>query len=282
MKKLFALTLSLCLCLGLLASCSKKPAEGEQTGGNKTEEKIIKVAASPAPHAGILAVAKEILKEEGITLEIVEMNDYKQPNLATESGDVMANYFQHIAYLDNTNKTEGTHLVNVAEIHYEPYGLYPGKTASVDALKPGATILVTNDTSNQARALSLLETQGLIKMKEGVGLEGSILDIVENKLNLNIQEMEAAQLPAALPTVDMAVINGNYAIDAGLSVAKDAIAVEKASDSDTSAVYANVLVVKEGNENNELVLALKKALQSDEVREYIQTTYADGSVVPLF
>ncbi len=282
MKNLLALTLGLCLCLGLLVSCGPKAPTGEQTGGEKTETKVIKVAATPAPHTGILEVAKEVLKEEGITLEISTMNDYKQPNFATESGDVMANYFQHIAYLDKFNEEEGTNLVNVAEIHYEPYGLYAGKTASVEALTPGATILVTNDVSNQARALSLLETQGLIKMKEGVGLDGVIADIVENKLNLKIMEMEAAQLPAALPTVDMAVINGNYAIDAGLSVDKDAVALEKADDSDIAAKYANVLVVKEGNENNELVLALKKALQSDRVREYITTTYADGSVVPLF
>lgn len=279
MKKFLALTLSLVFCLALLAGCGQKaPAEGDAATG---DTKTIKVGASPAPHADILNVAKEVLAEEGITLEVVEFNDYVQPNMATESGDVMANYFQHIAYLDDFNVKNGTKLVNVAEIHYEPYGLYPGKTATIADLANGAQIAISNDPSNEARALRLLEAQGLIKLAEGVGLEATPLDIAENKLGLKFVEMEAAQLPGALSSVDMAVINGNYAIGAGLSVKNDAVAVEKNTDSEAAAKYANILVVKEGNENDPNVQALIKALKSDKVRDYINATY-DGSVVPLF
>jgi D-methionine transport system substrate-binding protein len=278
MKKLLALVFSLTLCLSLLTACGNKDTEEPSTDG-ETETTTIKVAATPAPHAQILEVAKEVLAEEGINLEIVEFTDYVQPNMATESGDVMANYFQHIAYLDSFNADNGTHLVNVAEIHYEPYGLYPGKTATIDELSEGAKIAVPNDPSNEARALLLLEAEGLIKLKDGVGLKATKLD-VENPLKLDIVEMEAAQLPGALSSVDMAVINGNYAIEAGLSVAKDAVATEKA-DSEAAALYANILAVKEGNENNEAVQALVKALKSDKVRDYINENY-DGAVVPLF
>lgn len=279
MKKFLALTLSLVLGLALLAGCGQKaPTEGNTTAG---ATKTIKVAASPVPHADILKVAGEVLATEGITLEVVEMSDYREPNFATESGDVTANYFQHIAYLEKFNKDESTHLVNVAEIHYEPYGLYPGKTKTIAELPEGAKIAVPNDPSNEARALRLLEAQGLITLKEGAGLEATALDIAEKKHNLEIVEMEAVQLPSALSSVDMAVINGNYAVGAGLNVTKDAIAIESNKDSKEAALYANVLVVKEGNEKNELVQALVKALKSDKVRDYINETY-DGSVVPLF
>ncbi|MBP1758431.1 MAG: Methionine transporter substrate-binding protein [Firmicutes bacterium] len=276
MKKFLALTLSLVFCIALLAGCGTKtpPAEPE------TATTVIKVAATPAPHAEILEVAKSILAEEGIDLQIVEFTDYIQPNLATESGDVDANYFQHIDYLNSFNPSNNTHLVNAAEIHYEPYGLYPGKTATIEELADGAQIAVPNDPSNEARALLLLEAQGIIKLAEGVGLAATALDIVENPKNVEIVEMEAASLPGALSSVDMAVINGNYAIGAGLSVANDSVAVEDA-DSAAAAQYANIIVVKEGNENNEAVQALIKALKSDTVRDFINNTY-DGAVVPLF
>lgn len=279
MKKILALAFSLTLCLSLLTACGNKAAEEPSTSGG-AKEMTIKVGASPAPHVEILEVAKEILAEEGITLEIEEFTDYVQPNMATESGDVMVNYFQHIAYLDSFNVDYKTHLVNVANIHYEPYGLYPGKTATIDKLAEGAQIAVPNDPSNEARALMLLEAQGLIKLQEGTGLKATKLDVVENPLKLNIVEMEAAQLPGALSSVDMAVINGNYAIAAGLSVAKNAVATEDA-DSEAAALYANILVVKEGNENNEAVQALIKAMKSDKVRDFINEKY-DGAVVPLF
>lgn len=281
MKKFLALTLCLLLCGALLAGCGEKkdPATGGDPDANKVT--TIKVAASPTPHAEILEVAKEVLAEEGITLEIVEMTDYRQPNFATESGDVMANYFQHIAYLEKFNTDDGTHLVNVAEIHYEPYGLYPGKTATLEALAPGAVIAISNDPSNEVRALRLLEAQGLIKLKSGTGTEATPLDIEENKLDLKFEELEAAQLPATLPSVDMAVINGNYAIGAGLNLTTDAIVVEKNTDSESAALYANVLAVKEGNENDPAVQALVKALKSDKVRDFITSQY-EGAVVPLF
>ncbi len=276
MKKFLALTLSLVFCLALMTGCTSKTPPAEPAGDATT----IKVAATPAPHAEILEVAKGILAEEGYNLEIVEFTDYIQPNLATESGDVDANYFQHVAYLNEFNPSNNTHLVNAAEIHYEPYGLYPGKTATIEELPDGAQIAVPNDPSNEARALLLLEAQGIIKLEENVGLAATALDIVENPKNVEIVEMEAASLPGALSSVDMAVINGNYAIGAGLSVSKDSVAVEDAN-SDAAALYANILVVKEGNENNEAIQALIKALKSDAVRDYINSTY-DGAVVPLF
>lgn len=277
MKKIVALGLVLILCLSLAACGSKEAKETEANGG---EEAItVKVAASPTPHAEILEVAKDILKEEGITLEIIEFTDYVQPNMATESGEVDANFFQHIAYLDKFNEDEGTHLVNVAEIHYEPYGLYAGKTATVEELSEGAKIAVPNDPSNEVRALRLLEEQGLIKLNDDVDLEATKLDIKENRLNLDIVEMEAAQIPGALSSVDMAVINGNYAIDAGLNVEADAVATEDPK-SENVAKYTNVLVVKEGNESNAGIQALVKALRSEKVYKFIQEQY-EGAVVPL-
>ena len=240
----------------------------------------ITVAASPTPHAEILEVAGDILAQAGITLKVQEFTDYVQPNMVTESGEVDANYFQHQAYLDNFNEENGTHLVSVAKIHYEPLGLYPGKTKSIDELADGAKISVPNDTSNEARALQLLAAQGLIELKPEAGLTATKNDITSNPTNLEIVEMEAAQLPRTLADVDMAVINGNYATQAGFSSAKDALAAESA-DSEAAQIYPNVLVVKEGRENDPAILALAAALKSDAVRSFIDETYG-GAVVPLF
>ena len=264
-KKVLALTLALVLALGL-AACG---------GGDKT----IKVGATPAPHAEILEIAKDLMAKDGYTLEIVEYNDYIQPNNSVEDGSLLANYFQHITYMNDFNQSGGTHLVNAAGIHYEPFGLYAGKTASLSELADGAQIAVPNDATNEARALLLLEQEGLIKLNDGVGLNATKSDIAENPHNYEIVELEASQLPARLQDVDAAVINGNYAIDAGLKVS-DALAVE-AADGAAAEAYVNVVAVKEGNENNEAVKALVKALQSDEVRAFIESTY-DGAVVPLF
>jgi len=239
----------------------------------------IKVAASPTPHAIILEKAAELLKDKGITLKITEFTDYVQPNMVVESGEFDANYFQHVPYLNDFNAQNGTHLVSVAEIHYEPFGIYPGKTASFEELADGAQIAVPNDGTNEARALILLEAQGLIKLREGAGMGAIKADIVENPKNLDIVEMEAAQLPRTLNSVDMAVINGNYALQAGLSVTTDAIASEDA-ESVGAQTYANILVVKEGNENNEAILALVEVLKSEEIKEAILAEYS-GSVVPL-
>ena len=247
--------------------------------GGKNDAKTIVVGATPAPHAEILEIAKEILAKDGYTLEIREFDDYVLPNEAVEDGSIIANYFQHITYMNDFNAGSGTHLVSVAGIHYEPFGVYAGKCASLADLPDGAKIAVPNDGTNEARALLLLEQEGLIKLKEGVGLSATKSDIAENPHNYEIIELEARLLPTTLQDVDVAVINGNYAIDAGLKVS-EALAVEAAGGTAAEA-YVNVLAVKEGNENNEAVQALVKALQSEEVREFILNTY-DGAVVPLF
>ena len=267
MKKIIAIILALSLVLSL-AAC-----------GGKSDDKVIKVGATPAPHAEILEVIKEELAKEGWTLEIVEFNDYVQPNQALEDGDLDANYFQHVLYLNQFNAEYGTHLVNAGGIHYEPFGIYAGKTSSLSALADGAKIGVPNDATNEARALLLLEQEGLIKLKDGVGLNATKDDIVENPHNFEIVEINAELLPASLPDLDIAVINGNYAIDAGLKVSQ-ALAIE-AADGAATEYYQNVIAVKEGNENSDKIQALLKALKSDAVKQYIQSTY-DGAVVPLF
>ena len=276
-KKLAAALLAGLLAISVTACGNSGDSTASPSAGGETT--TITVGASPAPHAEILEVAKDILAEQGITLEIQQFTDYVMPNNAVEDGSIDANYFQHITYMNDFNEENGTHLVSVAEIHYEPFGLYAGKTDSLDALADGAQIGVPNDATNEARALLLLEQEGLITLAEDAGLTATVLDIVENPKNLEIVEMEAAQLPQRLADLDMAVINGNYAIDAGLSIA-DALAVE-ASDGEAAQAYANVVAVKEGNENNEAILALVDALQSDEVKSYIEETYS-GAVVPLF
>ena len=244
------------------------------------EKGTIKVAASATPHAEILEEAKPILEKEGWDLEVTVFDDYVQPNLVVESGDFDANYFQHIPYLDNFNEEQGTHLVNAGGIHYEPFGIFPGKTKTLKALKNGETVAVPNDTTNEARALLLLQDQGLIKLKDGAGLTATKKDIVENKKDLAIKEIEAAQIPRSLKDVDIAVVNGNYALEAGLKVNKDALATEDA-DSIGAKTYGNVVAVKKGNEKTDATKALIKALKSDTVKKYINDKY-DGAVVPLF
>jgi D-methionine transport system substrate-binding protein len=275
MKKALVIVLSLVLLVAVFAGCGKSSPQSQ-------EAKTIKVGASVTPHAEILAVAKEVLAKENINLEIVEFADYVQPNTAVESGDLDANYFQHQPYLTSFNADNGTHLVSVASIHYEPFGIYAGKTDSVANLKDGATISIPNDGSNETRALLLLQQEGVITLKDGIDASSNatVRDIATNPLNIKFIEIEAAQLALALQDVDLAVINGNYAIQAGLNASTDALAVEDASG-DAAQTYANILVVKEGNENDPAILALVKALQSEEVRKFIEDTY-DGAVVPIF
>ena len=292
MKKLTSLLLSGALTVGLLVGCAgggasstpapetttpveTAPAETASSEGAVT----LKVGASPTPHAEILAVVKDLLAQEGITLEIVEFTDYIQPNLAVEEGEIDANYFQHITYMNNFNAENGTHLASVAEIHYEPFGLYAGTTASLDELQDGATIGVPNDPTNGGRALLLLQEQGLITLKEDVGLEPTVLDIAENPHNYQIEELEAAQLPRSLDSLDLAVINGNYAIQAGLNVA-DALAIESAEGTAGTA-YVNVLAVAEDRVDDPAIQALANALKSDEVKTFIDETYG-GAVVAVF
>lgn len=260
------------VCVAGLAACgqSGSPADGDKT---------IKIGASPTPHAEILDAVKDELAKDGYTLEVVEYNDYIQPNTALEDGQLDANYFQHVTYLNDFNEENGTHLVDAADIHFEPFGLYAGKTSSLDALPDGATVAVPNDTTNEARALLLLQQEGLIKLKDGAGLNATVVDIVENPKNLKIEELEAAQLPRSLQDVDIAAINGNYALGAGLKVS-DALATES-DQGEAAKAYANILAVKDGNQDSEKTKALVKALTSETARKYIDDTY-DGAVVAVF
>ena len=261
------------------AAESGAEAESSEAEAKTDDLKELTVGASPAPHAEILEAAREELAKKGYDLKIVEYTDYVQPNLALDAGDLDANYFQHLPYLEQFNEERGTKLVSAGKIHYEPFGIYAGKTATLDALADGAKVAVPNDATNEARALLLLEAQGLLKLADGAGLKATKTDIVENPKNLDILEVEAAQVPRSLPDVDIAVINGNYAIEAGLKVS-DALAVE-ASDSEAATTYGNVVAVQEGKEDDEKTKALIEALTSDAVKEYMEQTY-EGAVVPLF
>jgi D-methionine transport system substrate-binding protein len=251
------------------------------TGCSSSEkgENVIVVGATPSPHAEILEIVKDNLAEEGYTLEIKEYNDYILPNKGVTEGDLDANFYQHINYLNNYNQENGTDLVNAGVVHYEPLALYGGKTTSIEALANGAQIAVPNDSTNEGRALKLLESLGLIQLDSKAGVLATKLDIVSNPLNLEIVEMEAAQVPRVLETVDMAVINGNYAIESGLKI-NNAVAIES-GDSEAAQIYANILVVAKGNENSEKTKALLAALQSQEVKDFINEKYS-GAVIPLF
>lgn len=268
MKKVLTLIGTALLATCLLASC-----------GGKKDDKTITVAASSSPHAEILEQCVEPLKAEGYTLVIKVMDDYVIPNNATESGDVDANYFQHQPYLDSFNTDNGTHLVSVAKVHYEPFGIYAGTCTSLDKLAEGAKIAVPNDVTNEARALLLLQDKGIITLKDGAGLTATKEDIVSNPLNVEIVEMEAALVPTVLGDVDVAVVNGNYAIANGLKVS-EALATEDAA-SEAAQTFANVLVVKEGNEASEKITALKNALLSENVKSFIDNTY-DKAVIAIF
>ena len=280
-KKLLALLLGLTLCLSLAAcggSTDDTAADdtADTSGDDAAETVTLTVAASPTPPAVILEQCVPILAEQGIDLVINEYSDYVVPNTAVEDGDEDANYFQHIPYLEEFNETRGTHLVDVASVHIEPMGVYAGKTASLEELADGAVIAIPNDATNEGRALLLLEAQGLITLDDSSNLTATPNNIVDNPKNLEFQELEAATIPSVLADVDLAVINSNYALGAGLNPTTDALAIES-SDSP----YVNVLVVKEGNENNEAIQALVDALHSDTIRDYITETF-DGAVVPAF
>ncbi len=258
---------------GVPAGAAAEASAPEAAGGT------IRIAASVTPHAEILAQAAQLLAEQGWTLEVTEFEDYVQPNLVVESGEFDANYFQHIPYLDDFNKENGTHLVNAGGIHYEPFGIYPGQRASLDALEDGDTIAVPNDTTNEARALLLLQDNGVIKLKDGAGLTATVLDIEDNPKNIKIQELEAAQVARVKDEVAFVVLNGNYALEAGFSVARDAVAYET-SDSEAAKTYVNIIAVREGNENSAGITALVNVLKSDEIKKYITDTY-DGAVIPF-
>ena len=269
MKKFLAILVTGALIAGTLTGC----------GGSSKDDKVIKVAASATPHSEILEQVKPVLEEKGYDLQVTVFDDYVQPNEVVESGEFDANYFQHIPYLNSFNEEKGTHLVNAGGIHYEPFGIYPGTKASLDEVADGDSIAVPNDTTNEARALLLLQDNGLIMLKDGAGLEATVNDIVENPHNLEIVELEAAQVPRVVGEVAFVVLNGNYALEAGYSVAKDSIAYES-TDSEAAKTYVNVIAVKEGNEDSAKIKALVEALKSDAIKTYINDTY-DGAVIPF-
>lgn len=292
MKKVISAILLAALSLSVFAGCAStstttassaaasavSAADSQAPASSTAALKKIVIGASPTPHALILKEAAKILKDKGYDLEIKEFSDYVLPNTALESKELDANYFQHQPYLDDFNKQKGTDIVSAGSIHYEPFGVYAGKTKALADLKDGATIAVPNDTSNEARALLLLQAQGLIKLKDGAGVAATQKDISENKKNLKFTEIEAAQLVRSLPDVDLAVINGNYALQGNLKVT-DALAVE-ADDSLAATTYANIIAVRKGDENREDIKALVEVLKSDEIKTFIKDTFS-GAVVPV-
>ncbi len=245
--------------------------------GAKDSDNVLKVGATPEPHAAILNLIVDDLASQGIILKVIEFTDYVTPNEALESGEIDANFFQHIPYLESFNTERGYHLVNAAGIHVEPIALYSKKVSALADLKDGATVAVPNDPTNEGRALLLLQDAGLIKLDSKAGLEATPADVVENKKNLKFSEIEAASLPRVLSDVDAAVINGNYAIPAGLVAAKDGLYVEGASSP-----YVNVIAVKSGNEKSAKIQALVKAVKSEKVAKYISEKYPNGEVVKVF
>ena len=276
MKKIVASVLALALAASLAACGSSTASSAASSEAASAETTVLKVGASPSPHAEILEQVKPILAEQGIDLEVVEYTDYVQPNTALEEGSLDANYFQHINYLNWFNGEYNTHLVSAASVHYEPFGIYAGKCKSLKDIKKGAIVAVPNDATNEGRALLLMQDQGLITLKDGVGLTATVRDIKDNPKKLRIEEIEAAQLVRALPDVDIAIINGNYAILGGLKVA-DALAVE-AADSAAATTYANILAIRTGDEKRPELQALYKALCSDKIKEFMKTKY-EGAVL---
>ncbi|SEQ44594.1 MetQ/NlpA family ABC transporter substrate-binding protein [Butyrivibrio sp. TB] len=289
-KKLFATLLTSVLALSAITGCSKdasnsEPAENTQNTEDAAKEgdgdlEVITVAATAVPHAEILEseVVTSALAAKGYKVEVTVFEDYVQPNNVVDAGEFDANYFQHITYLNDFNDQNGTSLVNAGGIHYEPFGIYGGTKKSLDEIADGDTIAIPNDTTNEARALLLLEANELIKLEDGVGLTATVNNIAENPYNLKIVEVEAAQVPHQIDSVSYAVMNGNYAMEAGFTVATDALAYES-QDSEAAEKYVNVIAVKEGNESNPGIVALVEVLKSDEVKAWIEEQY-EGSVVP--
>ena len=271
-KKILALALAGVLVVGALTGCGSSKSESSD---KKTDDKKITVAASATPHAEILEEAKTLLKDKGYELEVKVFDDYVQPNNVVESGEFDANYFQHVPYLEQFNEEKGTHLVVAGKIHYEPFGIYPGTKKDLKDIAKGDKI--ANDTTNEARALLLLQDNGIIKLKDGAGIKATVNDIEENPNNIEIVELEAAQVPRVVNEVAYVVLNGNYALEANYTVKKDALAYEK-SDSEAAKTYVNVIAVKEGNENSEKIKALVDVLKSDSIKKFIDEKY-DGAVI---
>ena len=273
-KRLLLTSLILGLALASFGCTNNEPAPSGEAKLTK-----ITVAASPVPHAEILAQVKSDLADKGYELEVIEFSDYVQPNMVVEAGDIDANFFQHKPYLDNFNTEKKTNIVSVAAVHYEPLGIYPGKSNDLSNIPNGATIAVPNDTTNEARALLLLEANGIIKIKNGAGLTATKKDIVENPFNVDVVELEAAQVARVVAETDFVVLNGNYALEAEFNVESDALAKEE-QESEAAQTYANILCVKKGNEETEKTKALIEVLKSDKVKKYIADTY-NGAVVAI-
>lgn len=294
-KRFLAGVLAGVLAVGALTACGSSNTQsstaaqteaGTETAGTEAAGETtaasgdltpIKVAASATPHAEILEQAKPLLAEQGYDLQVTVFNDYVQPNEVVDSGDFDANYFQHAPYMEQFNKEKGTKLVDAGDIHYEPFGIYPGTKKSLDEIADGDEIAVPNDTTNEARALLLLQDNGLIKLKDGAGLTATVNDIAENPHNIKIVELEAAQVARVTGETAFVVLNGNYALQAGYSVKKDALAYE-ASDSEAAKTYVNIIAVKEGNEDSDAIKALVKVLKSDDIKKFIDEKY-DGAVI---
>ncbi len=279
MKNIFKLLLTSALTLSLLAGCANAAPSQSSEESSSSGEVIITVGASITPHSEILAAASPLLSEKGYELKIVEYTDYILPNTALDSGELDANFFQHTPYLDEFNSSNGTDISSAVSVHFEPLGIYSDKLESLDDLREGAVIAVPSDTSNQSRALLLLEANGIIKLKDGTGVNASKLDIVENPLNIEIKEIESAQLSRILPDVDLACINGNYALQGGLT-SEDALTFES-NDSVSAQTYANILAVQTENLDSEKTKALVEVLTSQTVKDFIDQNY-DSSVIPVF
>ena len=276
MKKFGAFLLAGVLAIGTLTGCGSTDKKAEGSTGS-TDSKVIKVAASATPHAEILEEAKPLLEKEGYDLQVTVFDDYVQPNEVVDSGDFDANYFQHVPYMEQFNKEKGTKLVDAGDIHYEPFGIYPGTKKSLDEIADGDEIAVPNDTTNEARALLLLQDNGIIKLKDGAGLTATVNDIAENPHNIKIVELEAAQVARVTGETAFVVLNGNYALQAGYSVKKDALAYE-AADSEAAKTYVNIIAVKDGNQDSDAIKALVKVLKSDDIKKFIDEKY-DGAVI---
>lgn len=277
-KKIIALAAAAALTLSLAACSGNNSSSTADNSSSDASSTVIRVGASPSPHAEILEFAKDQLAAKGYELEIVEFTDYVMPNVALYEGDLDANFFQHTPYLDNYNEQNSTDLVSACKVHFEPMGLYSEILTSVSDVAEGSKVGVPNDPTNEARALNLLEAQGLIKLREGAGLNATPLDIEENPLNLEFVELEAAQLPRNLSEFAIAAINGNYAIEAGIL---DKVIVNEAADSESAQEYANILAVQSGEPETDKTKALVEALTSDETREFINTQYED-QFIPVF
>ncbi|MCL2401487.1 MAG: MetQ/NlpA family ABC transporter substrate-binding protein [Oscillospiraceae bacterium] len=282
MRKIVSVSLAVlfAISLTLLAACAADGGDNDRSVSGDDELVPFVVGATPVPHSEVLEFVSDRMAEKGFDMQIRVFTDFVLPNLATESGELDANYFQHVPYMDNFNYQHGTSMVALFPVHFEPLGLYRSRTQTIAELQDGAIIAVPHDATNAARAFRLLEAAGLIRLDPDAGILATRLDIVYNPLNLDIRELEAAQLPHILPDVDMAVINGNFALQAGLSIDEDAVAIED-RDSISAQTYANYIVVREGNENDERVLALIDILSSDEVRDFINERF-EGRVVPVF